>query len=725
MCLPTLARRTLTAIAILLVACSLLGSSWQEAWEWTPVRQWWGAMAGLSLLVMARTLSGPWCTSGLLGGTFLLGFSSQLYLTQPRWYPSLHIRPESGFDYLPLLSILFQAAICAAVLVKLGRFGAMRDLVGRLGLVRIAILAAGILLISVSAMGFIGQGDLPGLVNEMVTTGLLWALHVVSLFLFAVSLPKEELLRLEVPANARAGGVRRLLDTRLFPRAVALIVLVLCATVNRLAFQGLPHLQDEVVYLFQAECLLHGGLGAPAPPPDAIEALELYLLRVSNGEWFSVTFPGWPAVLALGVAIDLPWLVNPVLAALCVLLAHSVFRQLADRGTANLVIVLLATSPWFIATSATLMVHTLTLCCLLSAWAALLRARQGQHALFGFLAGAAMGIFFLTRPYEAVLFGTLTGLWVLRWIKLRGAWQIVGAYGLGCILASAPLFLFNAHFTGELLTTPINQYIDETWHPGANKLGFGSEIGPNPTWTSVDLYPGHSPREALIHTQHSLQAVNVELLGWATGSLLILLYFVSRGRFRAVDVSMLILCATTILAYFPYWYSGTFYVGPRYWFMLLLPMIVLTACAIRATWTDLHEPTFDPSTRWRFAVAVCLLCGVALASFLPWRTFTRYKDYRGYHGKFRALARSELASNALVFVKTSRTADFDSAFALNSPTLPDNEPIFVRDLGPEKNRVTAAAFPERPQLFVEPDPDDDTVLHIRDVLPPARPTTSP
>ena len=43
------------------------------------------------------------------------------------------------------------------------------------------------------------------------------------------------------------------------------------------------------------------------------------------------------AALALGVAAGVPWLVNPVLAALSVLLAHAIASRMAGRDQADLV----------------------------------------------------------------------------------------------------------------------------------------------------------------------------------------------------------------------------------------------------------------------------------------------------------------------------------------------------------------------------------------------------
>lgn len=689
--------------ALLILGGTLTGIQWSFPMELSEVQAWWFAMVGVGAIVVAASIRGEWRVSGFISASILIGYSSQLALTQPRWFPSLHLRPESSFEYLPCLGLLLQAAIFLTAVFRLFNFREAIRIVQRMGLVRALLFGSLMAACSVSAMSFIGSEDFMGYAKELLKVGGLWALHLGSAIVLAASLPRRALERIGESVTRQIGSndLQPNPIDRLFPRAVALAVLLLTVLVNRVAFDGMPHLQDEIVYLFQAKCLLQGSVSVPAPPPSAIEALNVYLLEVVDNRWYSVTFPGWPLILAGGVALGVPWLVNPVLAALCILLAHSVFRQVADRKTANLIILLLGFSPWFIATSASMMVHTLTLFCVLAAWAALLKARQERSALLGLCAGAAMGIFFLTRPYEAAIFGTIMGVSTLRWLGQTKGWQIVIGYGVGCIAVGGVLLLFNAHFTGSLLTTPINEYADELWGPGANRIGFGPDIGPNPPWGTVDVLPGHSPVEGLINAQNSMQSLNVELFGWGIGSLSIVVALILWGRPTRFDLCFLGLAGATVVAYFPYWFTGTFYIGPRYWFMALLPLTVVTATGLMSLARKLEDASPGLAAKWRLAAVFAILGAISLGSFLSWRTLTRYKGFRGHHSGYRELVREHGLENGLVFVKTSNERDFDSAFVLNSPKLSGPKPIFVRDLGPEKNEATSAAFAGRQLYYVD------------------------
>jgi hypothetical protein len=96
---------------------------------------------------------------------------------------------------------------------------------------------------------------------------------------------------------------------------------------------------------------------------------------------------------------------------------------------------------------------------------------------------------------------------------------------------------------------------------------------------------------------------------------------------------------------------------------------------------------------------ISVLVLITLVVFIPWRAVARYKDYRGFHADYVRLEKS-LDPNALVFVKSSEIADFDSAFIRNSPRQSERHPIFAADLGAEANQKLIAAFPSRPVYYV-------------------------
>ncbi|MCS7052078.1 MAG: hypothetical protein NZL87_10710, partial [Thermomicrobium sp.] len=128
---------------------------------------------------------------------------------------------------------------------------------------------------------------------------------------------------------------------------------------NRLVFEALPHTEDEVAFLFQAATIARGHLVAPAPPvPDAF---WIPFVIVRDGMWFGKYPPGYPLLLAPGVLLGYPPLVNAFAAALSVLLVFSLADRVYDRQTGLLAAMLLAASPFFLVQAASFMAHTVCL----------------------------------------------------------------------------------------------------------------------------------------------------------------------------------------------------------------------------------------------------------------------------------------------------------------------------------------------------------------------------
>ena len=113
------------------------------------------------------------------------------------------------------------------------------------------------------------------------------------------------------------------------------------------------HIPDGIAYWFQAQTYATGLAYRPSPPDPRL--FEQFLIMDDGEKWFSIFPPGWPLVLALGMKLGAPWLVNPILGAIGILLAHSLVSRICGRATASMVVALLALSPTYLFMSASLM----------------------------------------------------------------------------------------------------------------------------------------------------------------------------------------------------------------------------------------------------------------------------------------------------------------------------------------------------------------------------------
>ena len=219
---------------------------------------------------------------------------------------------------------------------------------------------------------------------------------------------------------------------------VVLASFILTAAVSLRPFERLPHLEDEIAYLYQAKIFAGGQLVIPTPQPRA-SYWQPFVVDF-GGVRFGKYSPGWPLLLAVGVLLGQPWVVNAFLAALTVALTYRLGRDLFGPATGLVAAVLLAASPMFLLLSGSLMAHTAaTFFAVLLMWALRQSERRGsapwRAALWGAVAGGALGMLVNTRPLTAAGIALplllAAGMAILRggWRRARSAdtWRGLGA----------------------------------------------------------------------------------------------------------------------------------------------------------------------------------------------------------------------------------------------------------------------------------------------------------
>ena len=139
--------------------------------------------------------------------------------------------------------------------------------------------------------------------------------------------------------------------------------------------------------------------------------------------------------------------------------------------------------------------------------------------------------------------------------------------------------------------------------------------------------------------------MNVELFGWSIGSLLILSAFLLRGPLRRADLAMITVIVTVFIAYFFNYFSGGPDFGARYWDLMSVPLVALTARGIvtlgtrRDGATEVHRaagsPGPGPGPSSPRAENLCV--GMAV-TFLPWRSLDKYHHYLNMRPDVRTMA---------------------------------------------------------------------------------------
>lgn len=535
---------------------------------------------------------------------------------------------------------------------------------------------------------------------ELAVAGLIQAVQLVNLAIVIAWLPSDGILRWRRTIDRILSNDGRTDRPRIdrFALAAAAWVTGVAAVLSWFVYQAHPHIPDEVGYLFQARYFAEGMLAMPGPPVPA--AFDLDLMTFEATRWYSPTPPAWPAVLAVGVMAGRPWMVNPLLTGVCLLLAYLFVGGLFGVRKARLVVLLLCVSPWFLYMGSNLHCHQLTLACgLIAALGVANSHRTGpQRWIWLVVSGAALGILAMLRPLEALGLAVLLAPWSMARSPVGGWRRLVPPASLAAVSAavSSLQLAYNRYLTGNPTSFPLMEYLHGKYGEGSNALGFGANRGFG--WTGLDPLPGHGPIDVAINTMLNTFLVNVELLGWSLGSLLPIMILYLFGRRRRGDAIMTTAIIGIVAVHAFYWFSGGPDFGARYWYLILIPCMVLT---VRGFETVGEKLGGDSASHARTLAAAALLGLSALTTFMPWRAVDKYLHYRNMRPDIRRLAETHDFGADLVFIRGDRHPDYASAAVYNPIDLGSPVPVYVWDRDPEVTAQVLRTYPDRPVWIVD------------------------
>ncbi|GJQ19904.1 MAG: hypothetical protein HBSIN02_02590 [Bacteroidia bacterium] len=471
------------------------------------------------------------------------------------------------------------------------------------------------------------------------------------------------------------------------PRFLASVFsLSLAATisVSTFVFDRIPHVQDSVAQLFHAKMFARGSLFAPAPPaPEFFEFLQMIL----RDRWFSQYPPGHTVLLSAGVMAGAPWLVNPLLGSLSLILLYGVGVQLSGERVGRLAALLGLFSPFLLFMSSEFMNHTTALFFFLAFVYFLFRAIDGKRVHDGILSGLSLGWLVMTRPYSAAALAVPFLLYAVVLVVrrtsalFRAAAGFVPAFGVMLLL----LFLFNWATTGH----PLVFGFQSLW---------GSRV--NPGFFEVNAGQLHTPWKGLTQTLANLVGFNKYLFEWPVPSLLFVTVLLGLRRMRTRELLLAASGAMLAGAYLLYWFQDWCF-GPRFLFEASGPAILLTAVAIDEIPSLLKErlrlPLSLETIRMSAAGMVLILITLGLCFNLPAHLRHYGNSYWGVDGRALKTVRQAGIDRGIVFVSSG----YGGLFPQNDPLL-EKGPIFARDLG-ERNQKLLRLYPTLPAWVLRGD----------------------
>ena len=503
--------------------------------------------------------------------------------------------------------------------------------------------------------------------------------------------------------------LRRLRSPPASSWARVLIPVIAAATLGVLIYisrnvnQGVPHVPDEVSYVFQAKILASFHLTTPIPPvKEAFDFFYPSLLFDSGGRWASVYPFGHPVMLAIGQLVGAIWLIPPLLGALCVVLIYAVGRQIHSVQVGIAAALLLAFSPFFQMTASNLMSHNTAAFYILACLFLIGVNWRSKARAYG-LAGVCFGLVLNTRPMTAAaLVLPFALLFLYDFLSGRGQRLAIArrsvAFAAGVLLMVGAFYLYNLGTTGSLSPGYGSNAQLET------VLGFGEK---------------NSLARGIQNEQTQLATLLLVFNGWPLfiGLALVLLPFILGSRSHR-DLFLLIAAVFTVGVWTAYEGSGIIH-GPRYWYESMPFIVLLSARGFTllgervACWAGLvgrrgagREEPIAVARVLSYGILAVLL-GISVHGWVLGRHYDApridyvpraIEDLKGFNGADDRLSQKVKEMdlhNALVLVKACTNWQcYGTVFWRNDPDF-NGDVVYARDLSPERTAAVIASYPDR------------------------------
>lgn len=481
--------------------------------------------------------------------------------------------------------------------------------------------------------------------------------------------------------------------------------------------ERIPHVQDSVCYLFQANKYALGHIALPEPPEKEAFAMQFMLYR--NDQWYSIYPFGWPGLLMFGVLAGAPWLVNPIVTGINVVLVYLVGRVAFGSSLTGLIGAgLLAASPFTIWLGGSYMGHSAATLYQVGGVLFLILALQRYGFLAGAMSGLMIGLAFNTRPMNGVaMVAACVPFFIYVWIRERETdrWRHFRGF-LGLAAGGIAMFLaflaFNWATSGSPLVMPYSQYHDQFTQ-------IRPQFGPIEYWTVARQIMQFT---TLYNGMLTVAYFNwpVEWI-WTTFAFLVLPVLTLKAR--RYDTLLFLVILFTYLLYAPY-PNKVLIFGPRYYFEIMFAVFLLSARGIvlAGEWCrDMLAVWFrmQPGNAPAYVVQAILIgfmagnveanldqflnskpyWGEKLYSFMP----RRLADLKGFNyiephiqNKMRDAGITD--THIVVFVDEQGTRTwyrYGSVFHQTDPLFRDNHPIYAREIDDATRKRVMALFPGR------------------------------
>jgi hypothetical protein len=372
------------------------------------------------------------------------------------------------------------------------------------------------------------------------------------------------------------GVTRKLLVSAIFLFAALLVYFVLT--------QRFPISGDDYSYMYQAKLFASGKLYAEDPLYDRAlpfyDCLATYCFRDDQGHRFSQYPPGWPALLAVGVKLRAPWLVDPLLGALLVFLILTYTERRMGKKLVRVMSLLLILCFFLCYYAASFRAHIATAVFVFTAFllydASERHPQRSQLWLFG--AGAFLGYSAMIRYIDWVPLALWIGVSLLR----RKRFADLMLFGIGFGLLASGNLVYDALLLGDPFQIPV----------------------------TLHRSPGIGDRLVVSWTGFVVTTVRLANLLWAFPPTLLLVFLWRRYPASSKMKMYVALFSMNVAIYF-FYPIGVGGPGPRH-FLAYFPFLVL---AVVDLYQEMSHDSRPPARYlWNFAIVSLVVCSLAFAA---------------------------------------------------------------------------------------------------------------
>jgi hypothetical protein len=430
---------------------------------------------------------------------------------------------------------------------------------------------------------------------------------------------------------------------------------------------------DPIAYFIQAKIFSTGHLNVPSHELKDFFATGFF---INDGKYYSTFFPGWPSILSIGIVLRTPWVINPLLGFLTLLIIYLIGKEIYDRETGLFAAVLLLFSHYFYILTPEYMSEPSALLFSSIFFYLIIKTLKEPKILTSSLSGISLGIAFLIRPFSALAI-SLPIMSYFFFFSLMEKKKTLITFAVFVLTFLPALFIFlmyNYFQTGSMFLTPIEYYNK------FNILGFGLR--------SADVIL--NVKQYTLFDGLKNLSINLLLLNWESVLFLfIFLFFVLINKKNKWDIILFATVLSTIFLHL-------FYYGRhiRYYYISFFALFLLTARGINLSEISLTKifPHKSFGNLNYFLLSFIVISNIFIITNHP-KVLQRYESYRQLRNPF-CIVKEKKLRNSVIFLRTVPERYNNITYYVQNPLNFNGDALLVKDLK-ERNKELMEYYPKK------------------------------